>query len=337
MSLYNNDKCPVCGKQFAEGDDIVTCPVCGTPHHRECYNSIGKCANEALHSEGFVFKRASDEQPAAEKDENAANKKPPVIFENLGRDFQGKIEDASPFANARFDEANEQNGENKAPNFTVNGQNAYIFNKDEKIDDVYVEDVITAVGNNFPKFIDKFRKNRKLNWNWSAFIFGPYYFFFRKMYGQGTLFLAIEFFARMIVSVVFSSQLTKLIKDVTSISTSQNNFEIMNQMSDAMKASGAMPAYLIIIGAILVIHIIIAVAADGFYRRKIISTVKSIDSKMEQDGNIMINPFIGVGSDNMNKKELRKLVIASKGGISFFAPCIAYLVMTLIADLTAYL
>lgn len=335
MSLYNNDKCPVCGKQFAEGDDIVTCPVCGTPHHRECYNSIGKCANEGLHAEGFVFKRASDEEPAAEKDENAATKKPPVIFENLNKDFQGKIEDASPFV--RKSPTEEQNASNSAPNFNFNGQTAYVFNKDEKIDDVAVEDVATAVGNNFPKFIDKFRKNKKLNWNWSAFIFGPYYFFFRKMYGQGTLFLAIEFFARMIVSVVYSSQLTKLFKDLMTISQSQNNVDIVNQTTQAMRESGAMPAYWIIMAVILVIHIIIAVTADGFYRKKVISTVKSVDSKIESDGNIMISPLIGVGSDEMNKNELRKLVIASKGGISFFAPCIAYLVMTLIADLTAYL
>ena len=60
MSLYENQKCPVCGVAFKSGDDIVTCPECGTPHHRQCYEKIGKCANASLHSTGFVYKRAQD-------------------------------------------------------------------------------------------------------------------------------------------------------------------------------------------------------------------------------------------------------------------------------------
>ena len=28
--------CPVCGETFQNGDDVVVCPECGAPHHREC-------------------------------------------------------------------------------------------------------------------------------------------------------------------------------------------------------------------------------------------------------------------------------------------------------------
>ena len=75
MSIYNNCVCPVCKKQFEDGDDIVVCPECGTPHHRECYNSIHHCANADLHSEGYDFykenienKKSNNEKPS-EKDE----------------------------------------------------------------------------------------------------------------------------------------------------------------------------------------------------------------------------------------------------------------------------
>ena len=40
FTQYN---CPVCKKQFEKGDDIVVCPECGAPHHRECYEQNGKC------------------------------------------------------------------------------------------------------------------------------------------------------------------------------------------------------------------------------------------------------------------------------------------------------
>ena len=46
---YTNYKCPVCNNQFTEDDDVVVCPECGTPHHRECYIQNGNCANADKH------------------------------------------------------------------------------------------------------------------------------------------------------------------------------------------------------------------------------------------------------------------------------------------------
>ena len=64
--IYTGEKCPVCGKNFVEGDDIVVCPVCGTPHHRDCYNLHNACANEGLHAENFEWKpEAKAEEPKA--------------------------------------------------------------------------------------------------------------------------------------------------------------------------------------------------------------------------------------------------------------------------------
>ena len=34
---YENETCPVCGEKFTADSDVVVCPDCGTPHHRECY------------------------------------------------------------------------------------------------------------------------------------------------------------------------------------------------------------------------------------------------------------------------------------------------------------
>ena len=54
MDFYKY-KCPVCNKQFKEGDDIVVCPECGTPHHRECYEQEEHCFYQDKHSQNFSF------------------------------------------------------------------------------------------------------------------------------------------------------------------------------------------------------------------------------------------------------------------------------------------
>ena len=66
MDFYKY-KCPVCEEQFKKGDDIVVCPECGTPHHRECYENIGHCFNKDKHSEDFVFE-AKDTTETNESD-----------------------------------------------------------------------------------------------------------------------------------------------------------------------------------------------------------------------------------------------------------------------------
>lgn len=69
MFLYENDKCPVCGECFKEGDDIIACPECGTPHHRACYNKANTCANARMHGTYFSFQQ-SDEKRRPEDDDS---------------------------------------------------------------------------------------------------------------------------------------------------------------------------------------------------------------------------------------------------------------------------
>lgn len=53
---FNNYRCPVCEKAFQKDSDIVVCPECGAPHHRECYEELNRCFFEDKHSDGFDYK-----------------------------------------------------------------------------------------------------------------------------------------------------------------------------------------------------------------------------------------------------------------------------------------
>lgn len=60
---YVGEKCPVCNKIFTPDDDIVVCPDCGTPHHRDCYTSTMTCANAGFHAEGRKWEKATVSGP----------------------------------------------------------------------------------------------------------------------------------------------------------------------------------------------------------------------------------------------------------------------------------
>ena len=55
MADYKGNTCPVCKQKFKEADDIVVCPDCGTPYHRECWKKVGVCVHQADHAAGFEW------------------------------------------------------------------------------------------------------------------------------------------------------------------------------------------------------------------------------------------------------------------------------------------
>ena len=63
MARYTGIPCPVCGKPFEDGDDVVVCPECGTPHHRACYARLGACVNQEHHGEHMTWQPPAPPQP----------------------------------------------------------------------------------------------------------------------------------------------------------------------------------------------------------------------------------------------------------------------------------
>ncbi|MDE6709797.1 MAG: hypothetical protein K2J76_04850, partial [Oscillospiraceae bacterium] len=60
MAGYIGTRCMVCSEKFTEEDDIVVCPECGTPYHKECYKKEGSCVNTVLHESGGAWKPSYD-------------------------------------------------------------------------------------------------------------------------------------------------------------------------------------------------------------------------------------------------------------------------------------
>lgn len=52
---YTGNICPGCQQLFNDNDDVVVCPECGTPQHRECFDKENKCVCSHLHGENYAW------------------------------------------------------------------------------------------------------------------------------------------------------------------------------------------------------------------------------------------------------------------------------------------
>ena len=160
---YSYEKCPVCEKEFANDDDIVVCPLCGTPHHRDCYKKNGECSNYDKHSEGFRWTPSKENKLVTEDTAPL----PPV---------DTAIENEQPITNAFF-------GANPLSQFPQDIEEG-----------VSAEDVAGFVQIHAIKYLRNFfyAKSNKKTFSWAAFFFTPYWFFYRKMYKLGATFMALS-------------------------------------------------------------------------------------------------------------------------------------------------
>lgn len=182
---YSGKICDGCREPLENGDDIVVCPVCGTPQHRSCYEKNHKCVNEYLHSTGFVW-----------TDPDAENQK--TEAEQAAREEQSQPEQ-QPFV-----QATPQSMESVF-------MRGVLYDPKDDIGGATVGEAADYIQNSAPRYISKFmkqkkKKNGKISWNWAAFFFAPYWFFYRKLYKAGAVFLALS----VALTLVTSSRVEKI-------------------------------------------------------------------------------------------------------------------------------
>jgi len=226
MAEYTNLTCPVCKRRFSGEDDIVVCPVCGTPHHRACWAKEGQCANIEWHSQNKTFdaeeehRKFNDEQRAKQEQED---KKQVNVCPRCGQhnDYQAL------FCNRCGAPISQGFGGGNTPPFGQGGfYRAAPFNpfaamdSDEPIDGVETWKLSAVVRENQIRFIPQFKafskKKRKTSFNFAAFMFSPFYFFYRKMYGIGAALTAVMLVLNLPALILnFSNDYLSQIADVT--------------------------------------------------------------------------------------------------------------------------
>ncbi|MFV0352209.1 MAG: RING finger protein [Oscillospiraceae bacterium] len=208
--------CPECEKAFRPGDDIVFCPECGAPYHRDCYQNLGHCKFDDKHAAGFEYSEPGAPAPHAPQPQdpfspNAGSAQVPPQAPFMGNNGSAQrpatcptcgtintpgtifcvrcgtpLHGAPRAASSPFSFNNGPMGANFG---------AAPYPADATIDDIPLRDWNTYIGSSsssyIPRLMQQQQRNSKTSFMFSAFVLGPFYYAYRRMWGWAALSFAL--------------------------------------------------------------------------------------------------------------------------------------------------
>lgn len=227
---YSGEKCLVCEELFEDGQDIVVCPDCGTPYHRDCWELNGECINTTLHESGENWKPAPkvtfSAGPMGEPircircgSENEPGKRfcgECGLPLNLANPEQRPFNNEGTYNNDSFNTSHNNGnteftpfGSDNLGGFGSPMPNMIKLTPQSDMDGIKLGDLITYIGNRSLNMIASFVKfaktGKRLSCNIAALLFPHLYFFYRKMYKAGVLYLLI-FFLLSVPYLIYGGQ-----------------------------------------------------------------------------------------------------------------------------------
>lgn len=213
MYDFTGHECPVCKKAFVEKDDLVVCPDCGAPYHRTCYHEAGQCVYTDKHGTGFEWT-----PPHTEKEEQN------TVCTNCGthcgaedrfcRSCGAPVNQQQTGENSGFDYSRLYNNTYTPPETAQQEQNPFEVELDPTslVDGIPVADWAAFIGPSHHLYVMLFKQmellQRKAAISFSAMVFGPFYFMYRKAWKPAMIFTALMLLVDL-PSVLYVLRLTE--------------------------------------------------------------------------------------------------------------------------------
>lgn len=356
--IYKGNICDGCGKAFEENDDIVVCPDCATPQHRECYEKNDKCVNSHLHGEDWSWKgqtvrsvpsilnKNKEEKPdietspcpncghenpkGAKECENCSMKL--VVFgidlateikeqnrppQNKGQNKNIPSYDA-PFTlgvgegfeneeapvrtenteqtDIPFPPSAEQVEKSVIENMMRSGRETY---QNSTVGGVHIKLLASLLGSNAYKYIEKFKRmelGKKVSFNWASFFFSPYWFFYRKLYKIGIVFMTVS----VALTVLFMPSYVEFSEFMMRIAENPEAFAAMDEAAFNLFYDEYMSQLLPMaaMGILqFVLHIVAGFAANPLLKKETLKNAKTvIQAKTKGEAAMLVSKLGGVSA-----------------------------------------
>lgn len=343
MFFYEGYVCPVCKSKFKESEDIVACPDCGAPHHRDCWNQVGHCLFADDHGTSRQWKRPHDTEST----------QPPRSKADSQNFNTGRVNTCSRCgkANPEFAEfcarcglalkppdwSSRDNSKRGAPHQPPYGPPPFSgrygeytpfrmpmmdpfggISHDENIDGIPAEDYVTFIGNNshyyMPRFLKMSRSGSRASWNWPAFLFTPYWLLYRKNYFAGGLLLILS----MLQTIINNFILAYYIQPALDMSTDRAMMESLYQLIE----SGNYTIYFTIISLMFLVNILVRIIfgliGNSIYKKTAVSRIRRIREKTGIDRILRQETAQNTEIVSEYRREL-----AAQGGVSLILVAVA--------------
>lgn len=329
MADFTGAKCEYCKKIFTSTDDVVVCPDCGTPYHRECYLEAGECINYELHEKGGDWEQFYGDRVDFESKEDApseircprcgtSNPATGLFCVKCGMPLNSNQE-ARPFNNPYGNPQNPYGNNQQNGQFGGGMYGQQPFMQAQTID-LKTVDIDGHKGEKYGRFAKKnflyyvanffgFSKNKtKTSFNISAILFPEYYFFYRKMYLLGAILLVFASIVEIPAMLLY--MLDGMFPGITLPQIFADNVEMISDIAMICSMSR------------MVVSIVCGLFANYWYFNKAKKTLTEID--------------------NMDiTEEEKNEIIAKKGGTSGLALAVSItanliLVMAALIGIIAY-
>lgn len=259
-------KCVSCGAYLFDEDDVVFCPECGAPHHRECYNALGHCAMEDKHGTESQYNFEQNRAviaPDASNGDNSEKIKCPMC----GTVYKAE-EKSCPSCGVP---ANRETGSSFF-SFDFLGGVPGDLDLGEK---VTANEAKRFVFSNSQRYIPKFAANKlgkKTSFNWFAFLFPCGWFLSRKMYLKGALIGVVQMALAILIMPFFTVAESFMPDGLASYSEVYNIFsQNIDKIGNAAVICAAVSVFINII-----LRLICGIFGDYFYYKHSISTISQI-------------------------------------------------------------
>ena len=295
MFFYEGYTCPVCGENFKESDDIVTCPECGAPHHRDCWKKEGRCHFAADHGTERQWARtqpveeAKPSEPAAGKVCPHCGEKNPEFAEfcsRCGQDLPASDWSSVPPPPAGYAPPPYPGGAYgeytpfRMPTIDPFGG----VPKEETIEGVTVEDMASVTGMNSAYYVPRFYKmskgGSKCSWNWPAFLLTPYWLLYRKNYWMGIVLMVLNVIRTAISAYLLNVQILPVISPLL-----KEGVTVFDEYRILMNAfmGGELTIVMWVLAlmglADLLIRVFFGLSGNYWYMRTCVSRVKRLRGK----------------------------------------------------------
>lgn len=287
MFFYKGLSCPHCLKPFEESDDIVACPVCGAPHHRDCWRENGGCACADRHGTDKQWTR----EQAARTSERPVNEPEAPTPPDAAVCPHCRAEN-SPFAEHCSHcgaplKAQEWGAPPRAPFGAPHGRfNEYSpyhaqhmpcggVSPDADLEGETAKDLAAVVRTNTPYYLPRFermaRSGSKASWNWAAFFLPSYWLLFRKQYLAGVAVLLADIFNSVIVNLLALSCFPSAFEKTSYAAMAE---ELMWLMQTSERAATAMYIITLLSFTLFCIRLIVALFGNRLYMKQCLRTVR---------------------------------------------------------------